>query len=510
MQACLKVGRSLLWSIVLLAFAFPTITRADDSLALSPSEISAIHQQLQSTDPATLDVAFTNLSSLPKVPDSLVPDLLKLDLSFYQSFKVPVHVPTNDAEFQALKVHELEVVRIGLLSQKIDDLLPKMDPNVLAENLRPYLKDPATRMGLIEVPSKDLKVIPLLIPELTGALDDKDENVIYWSTTALAKLGPDGASAVPRLVHLFDDQRDKVREEAGRTLIKIGATDPSYAPIFVKGLSDSDFGFEMSCQEVLSKMKFDPATVVPGLIDALDHLTSHTAIDFLVQIGPQVIPALREHAANDTYENLFSHIDVLERLGPQSATALASDLHSTNANLRYLALTLACKFSTPVQRKLDWLTPYLTDSDKHICNLALAAWVNRQMDLSAKLDLLRKDIDDPDLQDTAIDLAGDMKADAVPLLPLIHAMIDKSDDKTKIPYMFDVLEINPKDRITYGKLIEYLKNSNEDVVDEAVFCLVSDELTERSKDAIKQLHDDPNTSESIRQFIENCQKHPTH
>ena len=210
------------------------------------------------------------------------------------------------------------------------------------------------------------------------------------------------------------------------------------------------------------------------------------------------IQPLLKHAANVPFEKLDDISSVLGQFGKQSASQLASDLTSTNPNLRCLAIQLAFKFPTTEQKRPDWLTPFIQDPDKNIENLALTYWSELQPDTSAKLDLFKKELSNPDLQATAAYAAGKLKADANPLFSLILPLINKTtDDRVKSIYLISAYKICPLDSTLYNDLINSLHNQKENTTRIAIYALITNPvLREKSDSIIKQLQEDPQTPDS--------------
>jgi hypothetical protein len=446
----------LVISITILEIAATCKLRADGT-QISPSEITTLHSQLGSSDPVSFGTALARLESCHEIPNELVGDVLALYIRLAPTDTTPPQQPKTPEELKALQDRLRQDMQLILLFGAMDKLWEKMDSKVLARELSPYLHDPKTVRTVIEIPSHNEAVAKALLPDLANALDHpNDPDIVYWVAKALTPLGHEADISVPNFMTALSNKNDKFREDASRALVAIGVTDKQYLPVLIRGLGDPDIVVDESCDTLVSKMDFNPGSQVPALLDDLNNGFNDTVIELLQKVGPSIIQPLCDHAARSTPDSLDTHIMVLRKFGPQSARALSADLHSTNPNLRYLAIDLAAEFPDASQKSVDWLTPYLVDPDKNIRILALTNWVHKQTDARQRVGLLSKDITDPDLQETAINLAAELKGEASPLLPAIHAAIDKADEKTKIEYMGDALDIDPKDDKTYAGLISYL------------------------------------------------------
>ncbi|HYC72078.1 MAG TPA: HEAT repeat domain-containing protein [Opitutaceae bacterium] len=63
------------------------------------------------------------------------------------------------------------------------------------------------------------------VPTLIGGLDSKNDDVVFWSEIALARLGERAAAAIPRLLRLLDRDPLFVRQAAVDALARVGPRD---------------------------------------------------------------------------------------------------------------------------------------------------------------------------------------------------------------------------------------------------------------------------------------------
>ena len=484
--------------VALLVLAVAT-ARADTAL-----NVAGVRADLHSAKMEDVTEALKLLQGEDTVPDELIGDLL----AKYAELNAPEPKDAPDDPAKAAQNLMAMMGKMGALGS-FDALWDKMNPDALATAMRPYLTggDQRAARAMIEVPSKSRRLAELLLPDLRHILQAApDEDTVYWCTQALTPLGPKAKPAVPEWIGLLGDKREKVRECATRGLMAAGVDDPKYIPALVNGVGDSDTSVADDCHTLLTKLPFDPSKYVPQLLDDINHGFCYQAIDWLQGLGPHIVQPTIDHAANAPFDGVDSHLCVVRKFVPQVVKALANDFHSPNDNLRYMAVDIATEFPDSSQKGVDWLTPYLTDTNKNLRILALQQWIHNQPDTAKRIELLGKDIADPDLRDTAIDLAGDQLAAAKPLLPAIRAAEAKADDKTRISYLSDDFDIDPSNDATYQSLIEYLSNSNTETVCAAIGVLINDDaLREKSHDLIQHLHDDPHTPIDEKVHIESEQ-----
>jgi HEAT repeat protein len=499
MWSFIRAKRGLLGFLAVIAL-MSVQANADN---LSKAKIAALSAQLQSDQPESFRLALIKLERVDRVPDELIGDVLLLYIKLAK-LSESQSAPTGDPD--EIKAQIRVLMQNVLLFGSMDSLWGKMNAGALADALRPYFQNEKQRGLIMEIPSHNEKAASILLPELTSALAGADDDSFYWYALALEKVRPPAKTAVPVLLVKLSSANEKVRENASRALVAIGVTDKGAVPTLIKGASDPDIIVSENCAALLSKIGYDPSTQIQPLLNGLNKEFNFSAVDALVKAGPKVIGPVRDHAATVPFDVLDTHLMVLRSFKSAAAKALAEDLKSENANLRYLAVDLAAEFPDADQKGPDWLRPYLADPDKNVRILALKEWVHRQTDVAQRIALLQKDIVNPDLQSTAIDLAAEQKDASKPLLVEIQAAIEQADDKTKINYLADECTIDPSNQEPYKILLDYLHNPNEELVKAALDILIYDDaLRSRSASVVKQVHDDPVTSSSVRREIDSQQ-----
>lgn len=480
------------------------------AVELPPEKIASLHSELKSQDAQSQVAALNELKALDSVPDEFVPDLLaiyeaNMTPSPEDDFKkVP---PTSQAEALArLKVLANAVAE----NQLLQSIWAKTDSKVVAQAIRPVLADPAKRTLVMEIPSFNKEIAGELLPDLLILLKDPNssDDANYFTCRALEAIGPAAKEAVPTLLDKLSSPADRVRDAAIRALAAIGVTDPTAIPILVKGTADSSATVSMTCGDLLKKLNYDPSKQIKPLLDALNGKFNYQAIDALQAVGPTVIGEVKTHAATVPFSCVDDHLSVIHTFKSKAAAAFVGDLNSGNVNLRYMAVSLMADFPDQSHQGIDWLTPYLTDPDKNVRILALNDWVHAQKDSARRLSLIQKSLGDPDLRDTAVDLAGDEGADAKPMLPTIkEAIAQLTDETTKINYLTDACVIDQADSAPLEQLLAYVRGPNGELCSLALSNLYfNHELRKRADPLVQKIYEDPNTSSSIRIAIETARE----
>ncbi len=470
-----------------------TAARADSTL-----NIAGVRTDLHSAKTADVMAALKLLKGEDAVPDELIGDVL----AAYAQANAE-DVPSDTAK----PAQDLPRMFNRLAMQMLyDGLWEKMNPAALATNLRPYLDDPK-RQGLVrEIPSHDKKVAALLVPELRQMLrTSTDESTISMCASALQSVGPAAKPEVPELIAHLSDPVEDTRLNVADALAAIGVDDAKDIPTLVKGVGDSNLVVAGHCEDLLAKLPFDPATQVPQLLDDLNTGESYnmTIADWLHKAGPQVIQQTIDHAAKAPADAFENHLLVLSRFGAQATKVLAADLHSSNDNLRRLAIEMAVRFPDADQKGVDWLTPYLNDPSTPIRIYVLEEWMARQKDASKRLDLLTKDIADPQLRDTAIELTIEEGPLAKSLLPAIRERAQLAGDEERIECLQAEWNIDPSDEQAYQDLIAYLKSPDYLILSKTLSTLIYDDmLRKKSKELVQRFYDDPKTSKDMKFEIE--------
>ncbi len=110
------------------------------------------------------------------------------------------------------------------------------------------------------------RIGPAAVIPLTHALADTQENIRLGAATAFCQIGPDAKEAVPSLLSAMKDQSGQVREKAAEALGRIGTADQQIIDSLVQSLSDPDPYFNGQASDALSKIG---KGAVPVLIQAL-------------------------------------------------------------------------------------------------------------------------------------------------------------------------------------------------------------------------------------------------
>ena len=90
------------------------------------------------------------------------------------------------------------------------------------------------------------------VPALIKGLDDDEEQVFFWSATALAKIGPDAIEAAPELIKLLRRSKrrykDQIHVRIVHALTEIG---PAVVPQLTKALDSDDIFVRYALQRFL-------------------------------------------------------------------------------------------------------------------------------------------------------------------------------------------------------------------------------------------------------------------
>jgi HEAT repeat protein len=471
---------------------------------MPPEKLAALHAELKSSDGKTRVAALQELQNLDSIPDEFVPDLLAVyEVNIAKESADQRPPPADQAEALARLTVLANAVSESVLLQSI---WKKTNSVTVAKAIRPILNDPDKRKLVLEIPSFNGEIAKELQPDLLGLIKDPkiDDDSAFFVCGALAPLGPDAKEAVPALLDRMSSPTDRVRRAAVQALAAIGVTDPAAIPVLIKGTADSDSTVSLNSSELLKKLNYDPSKQIKPLLDSLDGEFNPDSIDALQKVGPSVIGPVRDHAANVPFEALDNHLRVLRSFELKASVALAGDLKSDNANLRYLAVDLMGEFPDQSHQGADWITPYLTDPDKNVRIVALQTWVHAQKDGAKRLALIQKSLDDPDLRDAAVDLAGDQGEEAKPLLPAIKAATAQlPEGLTRVAYLYDQCLIDMDDPELLNQLLACARSTNSDVSSNALSNIYyNKDLRKRADPLVQKIYDDPSTSREVRISIE--------
>jgi HEAT repeat protein len=246
-------------------------------------------------------------------------------------------------------------------------------------------EDKGVRCAAAEVFSRSRDAARNAKAELIRAMKDENIRVGVFAVSALARLGSDGADAVPALTDLIRSKGEMARH-AVEALRRVGPTAKQAIPTLIELLEGagrkrcSDAG---AAAETLGQFGSDSRPAVPALIKLLpssDDGTAAIARTALAKIDPEWMKIatpilLNEAKANYRWER-NAVIHELAKLGPNAKEAiphLVPLLKDVDDDVRLAAVKTLAAIGPAAAATAPNLRPLLDDDSDIVCEAAAAA-----------------------------------------------------------------------------------------------------------------------------------------
>ena len=109
---------------------------------------------------------------------------------------------------------------------------------------------------------------PAAIPQLFGALRNKDASIRYWAATGIGNIGAPAKGTLTRVTECLDDPSPSVRIAAARAVAKLGSPEEALPALEAELKSDHQWG-RLAAAIVLDEMDDEARPALPSLKQAL-------------------------------------------------------------------------------------------------------------------------------------------------------------------------------------------------------------------------------------------------
>jgi HEAT repeat protein len=162
---------------------------------------------------------------------------------------------------------------------------------------------------------------------LSHALKDEEHDVRRLAANTLGNCGPEGRNALAGLLHALGDGDERVRQAASEALEKTGPPTAADVPALCAATRDQSFQARLyavrAIEQVGAKAKGAAIDLIKSLKDS-DGDVRAAAVSALVAIRPEPLslPALVEVLRDDAKDQSAAAAEVFSRIGPLGAAAL--------------------------------------------------------------------------------------------------------------------------------------------------------------------------------------------
>ena len=288
------------------------------------------------------------------------------------------------------------------------------------------------------------------VPALVKALDDDEEQVFFWSVTALANLGPDANEATPELIKRLrrSDRRyrDQVRLRVVTALTRIG---PAAVPQLIDALGNESESIRSGAARVLGNMGSAAHEASPRLFAMLadeEIYLGEAAGTALGKIGTAAHPQVLEALGSDN-ENIRAAAAVaigwMSEVG-EPAKRLAKRLEAEPSS-RVMANGLVAlnRVGLSGDQLLPLLLPALDHDGESVRHEAMNGLLSLRPDSRAAIPHLvgRLASGDPAKRSQAINLLGRIGPDAKEAVPMLITHLDQASGEEKAASRQAIAEI---------------------------------------------------------------------
>ena len=277
-----------------------------------------------------------------------------------------------DAAVTALKTDDtatrMEAANtLGFMREGADDAVPAL-VDVLEDDYEPLRRNAIYTLGAIGAPA-----VKPLIDALAAKKEAFDMEPILHICDAAHGLAAIGASAVPALMNVLEDERENVRASAAYALGEMGPVAAEAVDGLIALLTDESEEVRRHATSALGMIKEPVSKTVPALVRVLedreDTDLAFFAAQALTRIGPdavEAIPALREALVSDSaYVRGFSS-EALSQIGTAEALQALVPFLRTARWFNYVkknvpAFSIALKDTTRAPSDADSLTKLIRE-----------------------------------------------------------------------------------------------------------------------------------------------------
>ncbi len=253
---------------------------------------------------------------------------------------------------------------------------------------------------------------------------ETDASVRAAALTALAKVSPDPAKALPQLLAALKSDNDELRHAATNALLLLR---PASAALLTM-LHDPNVEHARRAASLLGRL--GTADAAPAIVQLALKRPEPVLIESLAQIGAPAVPALIAALDSQNPDALTQDhwlVQCLKTFGPPAIAPLSAALESKNIGARFGAARVLGEMGVQAKPAVNALLPLTADADPRVRAMALGALVAAQAEPRVLLPKLKTALSDPVpiVRVTSAQLIPYLGADGSALVPaLIAAMKD--------------------------------------------------------------------------------------
>lgn len=283
-----------------------------------------------------------------------------------------------------------------------------------------------------------------IVPDLAKTVGDEMPGVRKATLVVLSRLGPAAKDAAPQLAQaVLSDKKDDVRKQSFDILMRLGH----------KNLKEA----------------------VPTLALVIKEREEYREplLDVMIQLGPDARPAvpalialhkeLKDEKDEKLKKKMQDKVDLaLVKIGKAAVPAMADTLRDPDPKVRLFVLEFLTKLGPDGEMAASAVMKNLKDKDEEVRRKATEFLKTHGKDLVA---INRENLKDKDLSIrlTAIDLLGEMGAQAEPAIPDLRALLMDNDATIRIHSMQTLKDIGPEAKVAIPDIAKRLSDKEKEV-----------------------------------------------
>lgn len=266
------------------------------------------------------------------------------------------------------------------------------------------------------------------VPALVKALDDSEQQVWFHSVTALSRLGPDAAPAIPKLIDdLGRMSRRGVNVKWYRSAHALGQIGEAAVEPLLKACQNSNSSTRAGAAKAFEWIPEAVVSSVPALIHLLEDADEDVRDTAAETLGVLPEPALTSLKANMTHANAQTRAAVYQALGVMGlkASSLADPLlnqlaSETDTIALQKGLEALAKMDVPITPFAEQVKTLFSREEEVIQQAVANAILSMPSEVSVPMLIERLDHPELDISIRAAELLGHLGSNAIPALkPLL-------------------------------------------------------------------------------------------
>ena len=203
------------------------------------------------------------------------------------------------------------------------------------------------------------------VSELCQVLKDDREWVRQWAVEQLGAIGVYLDEAAVALGQALTNQSYSVRQVAARALARLGARARPAVPALTAALQDAET--VNIAARALGRLGPQVREAVPALMEVMArrNFRNHEIASALVKMGKYALPAIAERFVRVGPRARMCLVDLVDRMGPSMAGALAAALQDPHPEVRLAVVERLCRKGRSVDALITPLAARLRDD--YVC-----------------------------------------------------------------------------------------------------------------------------------------------